>query len=315
MRYAGSMPRGPSSNLHSAFVALTMLAPVADLHASFPGPAYRCQEVEQPDSRSNESADASITVEIVCERQGERKARQDAANRDTEHYDLVDRSVFWLVGKTRYSTRDDLLIALGDLSKERPGAELKMVAGPQIRWQDIIFLFEKLAVVNYTTMRLPGEWKVHPYAMGLEPRPPTDGKAIIGPVTTTPWLAPSERKHVTELRMDQEGRITMDGTMLLDPTEDSDRQRLRTAIAQLGLKARKHGKVEEVEIDTNTITVATSRVLVCADRWAEWQNVYLLMKDLTEADPSFASFDVATLAPPAAAAEDRSDTPDEDTPK
>lgn len=250
-----------------------------------------------------------LVIQVICEYDGKLEPRGSEPVIDAGAGERVGRSVIWIVGKDRVEGEVALvnyLIRLAEQSRqeraqERAGAlqvrrfdRVKIVAGPRVRWSDIFVLFERLPLMGSWNFDLPGSWRRHPYQIDAVSMPPTDDGLIVAPLRGMDWIPSTNPPgRFAELEVLQDGKVRFSGAIVFDPHVDrDDRRRVRELLRDLGARAKDLGEVEEAD-SKESCAVATSRILLHADRWVEWKWLYLLMKDLTEADPAFPSFDIA----------------------
>jgi hypothetical protein len=264
----------------------------------------------------------TLTLEMVCENAGAKVPRDPGKSLDAGGaFDRKDRSVFWLLGATRCDTPAELRKRLGARIWAKPGTNVVLVAGPSVCWQEVFEMFLLGVEVGGLHMRFPGEWKEHPCQLGVVMVPTSDDGLVSAPGPLVSWgLSAAEQGHqgswVAEFQVLQDGKVRVDGEILFDPKVDkSDRHRLTDLLAKVAVRAeqlaartamlvaRAEAQGEEGQTlgdgaigDGVTTRVFSSRVLLRADKWADWQSVYLLMKDMTECKPALLSFHLAASA-------------------
>lgn len=244
----------------------------------------------------------TLTLEMVCEKVGTKVPRDPDESLDAGGaFDRKDRSVFWLLGTTRCDTPAELRKRLAACMRAKPGTNLVLAAGPGVCWQEVFEMYLLAVEVGVGYMRFPGEWKDHhhPCQMGAVRVPTSDDGLVSAPGPFWSWLlsATEDRPWVAEFQVLQDGKVRVDGEILFDPKVDkSDRHRLTEFLAKLAAGAEARGEVGEPFGNGVTTRVVSSRVLLRADKWADWQSVYLLMKDMTECKPALLSFHLAAGA-------------------
>lgn len=286
--------------MRRAFLDLVLLVVIA-LAQGLRAEEVACRAMQDPAASKRvenpEQGAESLTLEMVCVNAGTKVPRDPGKTLDAGGaFDRKDRSGFWLVETTRCDTQAELRKRLRARIRAKPDTNLVLVAGPGVCWQEVFALFLLWQEVDGRRMRFPGEWKEHPCQMGMVMVPTSDDGLVSAPGPFWSWLLPAaeHRPWAAEFQVLQDGKVRVDGEILFDPKVDkSDRHRLTEFLAKLAARAEVHGEVGELFGDGVTTRVVSSRVLLRADQWADWQSVYLLMKDLTECKPAVLSFTLA----------------------